>query len=61
VITGDCPTASKRTPYQLQVYPPGQTQADHDSWDLTAGTAPSSLVFMTVQVIVPGPGVAGAG
>jgi hypothetical protein len=59
VITGNCPKASKRTPYELQIYPPGQTQADHTFWDLPACTAPGSSAFMTVQVIAPGPGVRG--
>jgi hypothetical protein len=59
VITSNCPPASKRTAYQLRVYPPGQTQADHAFWDLTACTAPGSPAFMTIQVIAPGPGVRG--
>ena len=59
VITGDCPSASKRTTYELRVYPPGQTQADHAFWDLPACAAASSSVFMSVRVIAPGLGVAG--
>jgi len=54
VITGNCPTADKRTAYELKVFPPGQTQADHALWPFIACTAPGSSVFMTVQFTAPG-------
>jgi hypothetical protein len=53
-ITGNCPATSKRTAFELRVYPPGQTQADHALWAYATCTAPGSSVFMTVQFIAPG-------
>lgn len=54
---GSCPPASLRTPSFLQVYPPGQTQADHAYWDEHACIASPLTHFLAVQVIKPGLGL----
>jgi hypothetical protein len=58
VVAGNCPSAAKRTAFELQVFPPGQSRANHAFWDLTACTARGS-VFLKVRVIAPGIGVRG--
>jgi len=57
VVTGDCPSRYKRTAFELQIYPPNQTQTDHALWPFVACTAPYSSVFMTIKFITPGFGL----
>lgn len=59
VITGNCPSASKRTAFALRVYPPDRRKADHAFWSLAACTAKGSSHFMRVRVIAAGIGVRG--
>lgn len=59
VVTANCPSASKRTSVDLQVYPPDQFRADHAFWSLTACIAKGSRNFLRVRVIAPGIGLRG--
>jgi Protein of unknown function (DUF4232) len=59
VVTGNCPGAHKRMAFELRVYPPGQSRADHALWPFPTCTAKGSTVFLEVRVIASGPGVRG--
>jgi len=59
VITGNCPSAFKRTAAALRVYPPGETVPDYAYWSFPTCTAPGQTSFMRVRVIAPGIGVLG--
>lgn len=58
-VTGNCPSAHKRTASELRVYPPDQHRADHALWDYLTCAAKGSTHFLQVRVIAPGPGVLG--
>lgn len=60
VITGNCPAASKRLAFELRVYPPDQSGADHAYWPFTACVAKGQTHFIRVRVIAPGIGVRGS-
>lgn len=57
VVTGNCPSQYKRTAFELQIYPPDQTQTDHALWPYVTCTAPYSQPFLTIRFITPGFGL----
>lgn len=59
VVTGECPSAYRRTASDLRVFSPGQDRANRALWDFLTCTAKGSTRFLLVRVIAPGLGVLG--